>query len=127
MLGYTILLICAIAAFLFILEPLLRARRRGTALVPPARLADLQARRAYLLDGIRDLDFDYSMGKVGAEEYGETRNRYIREAAEVLRDLERETSVVDQEIDAEIARLRALARQPQSPPAQPPEGIAPSP
>lgn len=126
MLGYIVLVVCTVAVFLFILEPLIRGRNRGEPSVMPARLADLRARRDYLLDGIRDVDFDYSMGKLSDSEYQETRNRYIREAAQVLRDLEQESTSVDREIDAEIARLRELARRPIQAPRAPasPDGTA---
>ncbi|MDI3340562.1 MAG: hypothetical protein QJR03_08520 [Sphaerobacter sp.] len=111
MIGYTILFAVTVVVFAFVLQPLLRARRQAAA-VPPARLADLQARRAYLLDAIREVDFDYSLGKVAQVEYEEVRARYLREAAGVLRELEQETSTVDAEIDQEIRRLRELAREP---------------
>ncbi|MBX5444026.1 hypothetical protein [Sphaerobacter sp.] len=110
-LGYIVLLAVTVVVFAFVLQPLLSARRRPVS-IPPARLADLQARRAYLLDAIREVDFDYSMGKVTEAEYQEVRGRYLREAAEVLRELERESSAVDAEIEREIARLQELAREP---------------
>lgn len=112
MIGYIVLLAVTAVVFVFVLQPLWAARRHA-APIPPARLADLQARRAYLMDAIREVDFDYSLGKVTAAEHEEVRSRYLREAAEVLRELERESSAVDAEIDQEIARLRELAREPE--------------
>src|SRR5690606_20563110 len=113
-LGYIVLLAVTVAVFAFVLQPLLSARRQPAS-IPPARLADLQARRAYLVDAIREVDFDYSLGKVTEAECQEVRGRYLREAAEVLRDLERESSAVDAEIGREIARLQELAREPDRP------------
>lgn len=111
MIGYLVLIAVAIGVFAFVLQPLLGARRRAVV-ITPSRLADLQARRGYLLEAIRDVDFDYSVGKLTEAEYRETRGRFVREAADVLRELDQETSVLDAQIDDEILRLRELVRQP---------------
>jgi hypothetical protein len=108
---YTIILfVLTIAVFSFVLRPLVTPRRRQLAPVP-APLADLLARRSYLVDAIRDVDFDYSMGKVTLAEYESTRGRFMREAAEVLRDLNQQSGTLDAKINREIAELQALARK----------------
>src|SRR6185312_203160 len=109
MIGYLILAVVVVAVAAFVLKPLLTSQRQ-VAVSVPARYADLQARRQYLLQAIRDVDFDFASGKMLDEEYRETRTNYIREAAVVLRDLEKETGGVDEEIDVEILQLRAMAR-----------------
>ncbi|HVX30080.1 MAG TPA: hypothetical protein VHA53_06330 [Nitrolancea sp.] len=112
MIGYMILVVvvCAVAAF--VLWPLLRSQRQ-VAVSVPARIADLQARRQYLVQAIRDVDFDYASGKMLDDEYQETRGKYIHEAAVVLRDLEKAAGGYDEAIDMEIMQLRALARNAQ--------------
>ena len=118
--GYLVLGVISVLVFAFVLQPLVSARK-GSIAVMPQQLADLGARRAYLVDAIRDADFDHALGKMGDGEYQETRTRYVREAAEVLRDLEHEAGAVNQEIDREILQLRELARRPAPPPeAAPP-------
>jgi hypothetical protein len=112
MIGYSILAVVVIAVFAFVLRPLLTSQRQ-LAVSVPARFADLQARRQYLMQAIRDVDFDFASGKMNDEEYQETRTNYIREAAVVLRDLETETGGLNDEIDVEILQLRALARNAQ--------------
>ncbi len=112
MIGYLILAVAAILVFAFVLQPLLSSQRH-TVTTLPARVADLQARRQYLMQAIRDVDFDYASGKTADDEYQETRTAYIREAAVVLRDLEKETVGIDEEIEVEILQLRAMARQSQ--------------
>ncbi len=112
MTGYVILAIAAIVVFAFVLQPLL-SRQRHSVINVPARIADLNARRQYLMQAIRDVDFDYASGKTADDEYQETRTAYIREAAVVLRDLEKETGGIDEEIEVEILQLRAMARQSQ--------------
>ncbi len=116
MIGYVVLAIAAIAVFAFVLQPLVQSRRRPDSdiLVLPARIADLQARRQYLMQAIRDVDFDHASGKMLDDEHQEARTAYIREAAAVLRDLERESSEFDDEIEIEILRLQAMARQSQA-------------
>jgi hypothetical protein len=112
MIGYMILAVVIVAVAAFVLWPLLRSQRQ-VAVSVPARIADLQARRQYLVQAIRDVDFDHASGKMLDEEYQETRGKYIREAAVVLRDLEQEAGGFDDEIDVEILQLRALARNAQ--------------
>ncbi|MBX6341989.1 MAG: hypothetical protein IRY97_05980 [Thermomicrobiaceae bacterium] len=111
MIGYLVLAAIVVAIGLFVMQPLLEARAEPAPASSPARLADLRARRAYLIEALRDVDFDYSMGKVGRAEYEETRARYVREAALVLRELERESARIDAEIEREIAQLREAARR----------------
>jgi hypothetical protein len=105
-----ILFLLTIAVFMFVLRPLVTPRRQQPDAMP-APLADLLARRGYLVEAIRDVDFDYSMYKVTRSEYEATRGRYMREAAEVLRDLDRQSGALDAAIDREIAELQALARK----------------
>lgn len=112
MIGYLILAFVVIAIAAFVLWPLLRSQRE-VAVSVPARIADLQARRQYLVQAIRDVDFDHASGKMLDDEYQETRGKYVREAAIVLRDLEKEAGGFDEEIDVEILQLRALARNAQ--------------
>lgn len=112
MIGYTILAVVVVAIAAFVLWPLLRSQRQAPVSVP-ARIADLQARRQYLVQAIRDVDFDHASGKMLDEEYQETRDKYVREAAIVLRDLEKEAGGFNEEIDMEILQLRALARNAQ--------------
>jgi hypothetical protein len=112
MIGYLILAVVVISVAAFVFRPLLSSQRE-LAVSVPARFADLQARRQYLLQAIRDVDFDFASGKMLEDEYRETRTNYIREAAVVLRDLEKESGGLDEEIDVEILQLRALARNAQ--------------
>lgn len=108
MVWYLVLTLCAILTFVFVLQPLFHGH--GRERLAPARLADLLARREYLIEAIHDVDFDFSTGKVAKAEYFDTRDRFIREAAVVLRELESESSRFDRQIDNEIAQLRELAR-----------------
>lgn len=110
MLVYAMLILVSLGIFAMVLQPLLEARRRYS---PPAEntLNDLRARRAYLLEALRDVELDYSTGKAEPEHYEETRKSYLREAAEVQRQLDQMQDRLDSDIDREIEQLREAARQ----------------
>mgnify|MGYP001468048104 CR=1 FL=1 len=109
MIGYVVLVVLGILVFGFVLQPLLSGRSERIVSTPE-RIADLRARRAYLLEAIRDVDFDHDAGKVSEEEYTEASGRFVHEAALVLRELDQLTGQVEQEIEQEIAQLRQAAR-----------------
>lgn len=110
MLVYVVIVLVSLAIFAMVFQPLLDARRR---FAPPPRntINDLRARRRYLLEALRDVELDYSTGKADASEYEETRRSYLREAAQVQRELDQLNDQLDSDIDREIAELREVARQ----------------
>jgi hypothetical protein len=74
-------------------------------------LEEYEARYQALLDAIRDLMFDYEMGKVSAEDYEMLLNRTRLEAARVRRHIDqfnrRATEAIEAGLDAEIEALIA--------------------
>ena len=70
--------------------------------------AELASRRTTMYDNIRDLDFEYAMGKLTAEDYRQTRAEMVREAAGVLEELEAVApdEVLDRWIEQEVAARR---------------------
>ena len=109
MLIYLLLIVVSIAIFAMVLQPLLEARSRYTP--PPLNtLNDLRARRRYLLEALRDVELDYATGKAEPAHYEETRKSYLREAAEVQRQLDQMQDRLDTDIEREIAELREAAR-----------------
>lgn len=113
MLVYIFLIGFSLAVFAVVLQPLLDARRRYTP--PPVNtLNDLRARRSYLLEALRDVELDFATGKASEGHYAETRKSYLREAAEVQRQLDQMQDRLDTDIEREIAELRAAARQQQA-------------
>jgi hypothetical protein len=109
MLIYLVLVAVSLAIFAIVLQPLLDARRRSAP--PPANtLNDLRARRSYLLEALRDVELDYSTGKAEPAHYEETRRSYLREAAQVQRELDQFNERLDSDIEREIAQLREAAR-----------------
>lgn len=110
MLMYALLIGVSIGIFAVVLQPLLEARRRYTP-PPQNTLNDLRARRTYLLEALRDVELDYATGKADQGSYEETRKAYLREAAEVQRQLDQMQDRLDTDIEREIAELREAARQ----------------
>lgn len=110
MLIYVLLIGVSLAIFAMVLQPLLEARRRYTP-PPQNTLNDLRARRTYLLEALRDVELDYATGKAETDHYEETRRTYLREAAEVQRQLDQMQDRLDTDIEREIAELREAARQ----------------
>jgi len=83
-------LLLAVPAALFTLWPLLRARGRGTALLPlppDAREQLLEAKRV-ALTALRELDFEHAAGHVSDADYAGLRARYETETAQTLRALD---------------------------------------
>lgn len=99
----------------FVLGPLLqpdaksaRTIRRGTARQAQA-LEVLWSEKQRVLREIRDLDFDYDMGKLGERVYEEQRVYLIRLAAAITQRidaLEREIAEQEARVEAAVAALR---------------------
>lgn len=75
------------------------------------QLSRLQARRERLLDAIRELDADHSMGKVLPDEYQRHRRQLTMQGAAVLRQLDQLTGgppadSLEAELEARVARLK---------------------
>ena len=78
------------------------------------RLKALEGRKESLYSAIRDIDFDYGLGKLTAEDYEELRKKYRIEAASVLKEIDEitqdsETGDPGAGIEEEIQRARGLS------------------
>jgi len=94
------------AAIVFVMLPLARRRRAAPRLGDDrAELDDLLSRKAEVYASIKDLDFEYAMGRLADGDYQELRREYKLEAGELLgRQDDLEVSVIEQEIEEEVAR-----------------------
>jgi len=82
---------------------------------------ELLEQRDMVYESIRELDFDYRMGKVEEEDYQQTRARYAADAVEILKSLDKtngradhptptastETKDAEDQIEKEIAAIRS--------------------
>ena len=74
---------------LFIGYPLLQKQRRLASFELNHQTEELQARKAEIYAAIRDIDFDYRMGKLSEEDYNALREQYKGEAIKVMQALDR--------------------------------------
>jgi hypothetical protein len=79
----------------------------------PVSHDELLTRRDALYAMLRDAEFDHHMGKLGEADYQALRARAMREAAQVLQQLDRLSpeaeAAIDRDIEQAVAHLRALA------------------
>jgi rubrerythrin len=109
-----VLLILAVLLLVvvFISRPFLEARRPASAM-QEHELSALMAERDRVITALHELDFDYSLGKIPAEDYPEQRTELVQRGANVLRKLDaiesKSASSDDAEkrIEAAIAARRA--------------------
>ncbi|MGQ0600160.1 MAG: hypothetical protein ACT4QE_00530 [Anaerolineales bacterium] len=98
-----------VSAFL-IAQPLLERPAAPGSLT--STLEALQAEREAILAALRDLDFDYSTGKITTEDHRTQRAALVQRGAEVLRalDIQSPTDLVDADIERAIAARREGAK-----------------
>ncbi len=75
------------------------------------KLQSLDNHKEALFSAIRDIEFDFSLGKLSKEDFEELRNKYKLEAAAVLKEMDliqkqRETKGPDYELEQEILSYR---------------------
>lgn len=132
--GGVVLLTVAVAALAW---PLLRQREEPAVAEATAAqiavadpLAELSERRDAIYRAIKELEFDYQVGKVSEADYQAFSAQLKAEAAAVLREMDAlEAAAADPALDAAIeAQVAALRRQPQtaSSPASPQAAPLPS-
>ena len=98
------------AVFIFVFRPFMTTRGRvGHADAGCGDKKRLVEGREVLYDTIRELDFDYRMGKVEEDDYRATRSRFGSRAVELIKAIE-ETDApapgIEDRIEREIAAVR---------------------
>ncbi len=111
-----------VGTFAFVFRPLFAPQysqakdsgvRRLLSLEGPASFTvdELVARRDAIYAALKDAEFDRETGKLADEDYQIVRNRYMSEAAQVLRQLDRlapeAEAALDTEIESAVAELRS--------------------
>ncbi|HVB96321.1 MAG TPA: zinc ribbon domain-containing protein [Chloroflexota bacterium] len=100
---FAVLLFVAVVAC--IAYPLLRPRH-SVAAASSGETEELLLRRDRLYGELRELDFDYRVGKITPEDYGELRRQLENDAARILQAIDVEIKEIDDEIEREIGHLR---------------------
>lgn len=107
-------ILVATAVLIFVFRPLFATRgelERSTRRADRRR--QLLEDRETLYDAIRELDFDYRMGKVEDDDYRTTRARYETQAVELLKAIDQgngRAEAIDDRIEQEVAALRRPRR-----------------
>jgi hypothetical protein len=94
----SIILIAGVLAFVLLVRP-----NAVPEAVPGSPVAHLEERRAAIYENLRDLNFEYRLGKLSDADYQKTKIAMQRELAVVLADID-----------------RVLGAQPEPPPPPPP-------
>jgi hypothetical protein len=104
-----------VGTFAFVFRPLFEAKKvnwsRSGASMAALSVDELTARRDAIYAALKDAEFDRETGKFAAEDYQMVRDRYMAEAAQVLRQLDRlapeAEAALNAEIESDVARLRS--------------------
>lgn len=108
-----------LGAFVFVFRPLFSVKNgrwwRPEASQVSLSVDELVARRDAIYAALKDVEFDQETGKLASEDYQIVRTRYMAEAAQVLRQLDRLTpeaeAALDAEIESAVAQLRSDGNQ----------------
>ena len=103
-----LLLVLALAAILY---PFIRRRGSFQAFQTGSHLQELLDRRETLLQGLRELETDRTVGNLGEEDYLRLRDDYERQAAAVMKALDQRANGLAKELDAEILLAKASYAQ----------------
>ena len=98
------ILVVAVAAF--VVYPIVRPPHSILS-TGASQSEELLRRRDRLYVELRELDFDYRVGKVTEDDYAEGRDQLETEAARILQAIDVEVKAIDDEIEREVKRLRA--------------------
>lgn len=118
----------ALGVVSFLITPLLDQQRRVSG--AKTEVEDLLKKKEFLYAAIRELNIDFNMGKLSAEDHRQLQAEYMQEAAALLDRLERVNGKqnvgarVEQEVLA--LRQRRLSVRPAKPDSQP-AAVVPSP
>ncbi|MDZ7292612.1 MAG: zinc ribbon domain-containing protein [candidate division KSB1 bacterium] len=81
-------ILLAILTAVFVGYPLFQKQQRKVSFAVNHRAQELEARKAEIYAAIRDIDFDYRMGKLSQEDYQALRDRYKAEAIDMMKQID---------------------------------------
>ncbi len=97
--------ILVVAVVVFVAYPLVRPAR--SILTPGSgQFEELFRRRDRVYVELRELDFDYHVGKIIDDDYLAAREQLEIEAARILQAIDVQMKAIDEEIEREVKRLR---------------------
>ena len=105
-----IALVLSVGALAFVVWPLLKPGP-APVMVEDDRLTELLGRKDAVLKAIKDLEFDYQVGKLSEEDYQLYDQRLRRQAVALLQQIEQvapQSADLDTAMEAEIAQRRRV-------------------
>lgn len=84
----TIAVVLAVAAAIFIGYPFYQSRKQKFSFESNHRAEELENRKAEIYAAIKDIEFDYQMGKLSEEDYLELREQYKSQAVDLLKKID---------------------------------------
>lgn len=106
-----IALVLSLAALAYVVWPLLKPGP-APVIVEDDRLTELLGRKDAVMMAIKELEFDYNVGKLSEEDYQLYDQRLRRQAVGLLQQIEQvapQSAGFDATVEAEIARRRRVA------------------
>lgn len=107
----TIAVVLSLAALAWVVWPLLN-RAPAPLLVEDDRLATLIGHKEAVMTAIKDLEFDYHVGKLDDEDYQRYDQRLRRQAITLIQQIEQvapQSTGMDAKLESEIMRRRKVA------------------
>jgi hypothetical protein len=104
----------SLLAIAYAVAPLL-APGRATLVVEDDKLAELLGRKDAALQAIKDLEFDYRLGKMSQEDYQRLDQRLRRQAIGLMQQIEKiapATASLDEQLESIIAQFRQTSPAP---------------
>lgn len=101
----------ALGVLAYMISPMLdgSARRPRTTRFAGSRRDDLLKKKDFIFSSIRELNIDYNMGKLAAEDHEALRQEYMNEASDVLDELDRTAASdlpVEEQIEEAVREIR---------------------
>lgn len=78
----------ALLTGVYIAYPLLQKRQQKVSFAVNHRAEELEARKTEIYTAIKDIDFDFQMGKLSKEDYEHLRSQYKAEAVGLLKNID---------------------------------------
>lgn len=78
----------AVLTGVFVAYPLFQRRQPKVSFDDNHRAGELEARKAEIYAAIKDIDFDFQMGKLSPEDYDQLRSQYKAEAVTLLKRID---------------------------------------
>jgi rRNA maturation endonuclease Nob1 len=110
----TLAALVSLLAIYFAVSPLLQPGQ-ATLVMEDDKLAELLGRRDSVMQAIKDLEFDYRVGKMSEEDYQRLDQRLRRQAIGLMQQLEKVAPAsvsLDEQLESLIAQFRQTSTAP---------------